>query len=189
MSLSFRLSNYMADEELMDEKDSNQVKRSVALDSFRMFDECVQKVYNSRGPKLNPKEVIRLQTALLSFSMKCYKGNLDQVVLCLKNCVVALQSIRNHAALLQDPAMMMQQQQQQHQQQQAPPVLRLDEAATSDLEKLFSIPLDEPALGVLILDFYADLISFLPWTNTRQVAKNLRNLRNQQRKRMLQIGM
>lgn len=166
-SLMDRLANYLADEELLDEKDSNQVKRSVALDSFRMFDECVQNVYNARGPKLNPKEVIRLQTALLSFSMKCYQGNMEQLVVCLKNCVMALQSIRNNAVLMQDPNM--------QQQQQAPQKLALDEVATTELEKLLSIPLDELALGVLNLDFYADLISFLPWENRRQVALTMLN--------------
>ncbi|KAG7373983.1 vacuolar sorting-associated protein 26 [Nitzschia inconspicua] len=160
-SLMDRLANYLADEELLDEKDSNQVKRSVALDSFRMFDECVQNVYNARGPKLNPKEVIRLQTALLSFSMKCYKGNMEQIVTCLKNSVVTLQAIRNNAALMQDSNM---------QQQMAPPKLTLDEVSTKELEKLLSIPLDELALGVLKLDFYSDLISFLPWANRREVA-------------------
>jgi vacuolar protein sorting-associated protein 35 len=160
-SLMDRLANYLADEELLDEKDSNQVKRSVALDSFRMFDECVQNVYNARGPKLNPKEVIRLQTALLSFSMKCYQGNLEQVVLCLKNCVFALQQVRNNAAYMQDPNM---------QQQAPPPPLALDEAATKELEKLLSIPLDELALGVLNLAYYPQLIAFLPWANRREVA-------------------
>lgn len=163
-SLMDRLANYLADEELLDEKDSNQVKRSVAIDSFRMFDECVQNVYNARGPKLNPKEVIRLQTALLSFSMKCYQGNMDQVVLCLKNCVAALQSIRNNATLMQDPNI------QQQQQAPAPSSLVFDEMATKELEKLLSIPLEELALGVLRLEYYSDLIAFLPWTNRRQVA-------------------
>ena len=161
-SLMDRLANYLADEELLDEKDSNQVKRSVALDSFRMFDECVQNVYNARGPKLNPKEVIRLQTALLSFSMKCYQGNMEQVTLCLKNCVVALEQARNNASYMQDPNM--------QQQQQAVPPKTLDEMSTQELEKLLSIPLDELALGVLNLDYYADLIAFLPWGNRRQVA-------------------
>ncbi|OEU07691.1 vacuolar protein sorting-associated protein 35 [Fragilariopsis cylindrus CCMP1102] len=142
ISLMDRLVNYLADEELLDEKDSNQVKKSVALDSFNMFNECVQNVYNSRGPKLNAKEVIRLQTALLDFSMKCYKGNLEQITLCLRNC--------------------QQQQQQQHQ--------ALEPVATKELEKLLSIPLDELGLGALNLDYYSDLIVFLPWNNRREVA-------------------
>merc|ERR1712166_973031 len=100
-----------ADEELLDEKDSNQVKKSVALDSFNMFNECVQNVYNSRGPKLNAKEVIRLQTALLDFSMKCYKGNLEQITLCLRNCVLAMQQARDNVSLMMGGGGQQQQQQ------------------------------------------------------------------------------
>ena len=163
-SLMDRLANYLADEELLDEKDANQVKRSMAKDSFQMFDECVQNVYNARGPKLQAKEVIRLQTALLSFTMKCYQGNLNQVVLCLYHCVVALQQASANQAWMND------QQQQQHTQPQQQKIQQLDEVSTKELEKLLSIPLDELGLGVLTLEHYSDLIGFLPWENRRQVA-------------------
>jgi hypothetical protein len=174
-SLMTRLANYFADEELLDEKDSNQVKRAVALDSFRMFDECVQNVYNARGPKLNAKEVIRLQTALLEYSMKCYKGNLEQITLCLKNCVLALQQERDNAAYMMPPPQQQQHQQQYGQPQQPPPPppTALEPVATKELEKLLSIPLEELALGVLTLDHYSDLIAFLPWNNRRELALNM----------------
>jgi len=163
-SLMERLANYLADEELLDEADSNQVKRQMAQDSFRMMDECVQSVYNARGPKLQAKEVIRLQTALLTFSMKCYRGNLEQITLCLDNCVVALQQARANQALMQEAR-------NQHLDPNIPRILpQLEAVATQELEKLLSIPLDELALGVLTLDHYADLIGFLPWANRRQVA-------------------
>ena len=170
--LMTRLANYLADEELLDEKDSNQVKRAVALDSFRMFNECVQNVYNARGPKLNAKEVIRLQMALLEYSMKCYKGNIEQITLCLQNCVEALQRARDNAAYMMPP----QQPQQQYGQPQMPPPpppTALEPVATKELEKLLSIPLEELALGVLTLDHYSDLIAFLPWNNRRELALNM----------------
>ena len=174
-SLMTRLANYLADEELLDEKDSNQVKRAVALDSFRMFDECVQNVYNARGPKLNAKEVIRLQTALLEYSMKCYKGNVEQITLCLKNCVLALQQERDNVAYMMPPPQQQQHQQQYGQPQQPPPPppTALEPVATKELEKLLSIPLEELALGVLTLDHYSDLIAFLPWNNRRELAVNM----------------
>jgi len=174
-SLMTRLANYLADEELLDEKDSNQVKRAVALDSFRMFDECVQNVYNARGPKLNAKEVIRLQTALLEYSMKCYKGNIEQITLCLKNCVLALQQERDNVAYMMPPPQQQQHQQQYGQPQQPPPPppTALEPVATKELEKLLSIPLEELALGVLTLDHYSDLIAFLPWNNRRELAVNM----------------
>lgn len=166
-NLMDRLANYLADEELLDEEDSNQVKRNMAKDSFRMIDECVQSVYNARGPKLQAKEVIRLQTALLSFSMKCYQGNLEQITLCLDNCVVALQQARANQALMQES-------QGDNFDNNAPRILpQLDQVATQELEKLLSIPLDELGLGVLSLDHYADLIGFLPWPNRRQLALSM----------------
>lgn len=166
-SLMERLANYLADEELLDEVDSNQVKRQMAQDSFRMMDECVQSVYNARGPKLQAKEVVRLQTALLTFSMKCYAGNLEQITLCLDNCVVALQQARANQALMQEAR-------NQHMDPNAPRVLpQLEEIATKELEKMLSIPLEELALGVLRLDHYAGLIGFLPWANRRQVARTM----------------
>jgi len=135
-----------------------------------MFNECVQNVYNARGPKLNAKEVVRLQTALLDFSMKCYKGNLEQITLCLRNCVVSLQQARDNASSMQmamsdsnfNTNINMPQQQQL--------AATLDPVATKELEKLLSIPLDELAMGVLKLDFYSDLIACLPWNNRRGVA-------------------
>jgi hypothetical protein len=172
-SLMTRLTNYFADEELLDEKDSNQVKKSVALDSFRMFDECVQNVYNARGPKLNAKEVIRLQMALLEYSMKCYKGNLEQITLCLQNCVAALQQERDNVAYMMPLPPPPQQQYGQPQQPPPPPPTALEPVATKELEKLLSIPLEELALGVLTLDHYSDLIAFLPWSNRRELALNM----------------
>lgn len=165
-NLMDRLANYLADEELLDEKDSNQVKKSMAQDSFRMINECVQNVYNARGPKLQAKEVIRLQTALLEFSMKCYPGNREQITLCLDNCVVALQQARANQALMQDFT-----NPQAHVQNNMPRTApQLDPVATQELQKLLSIPLDELALGVLTLDHYSDLIGFLPWASRRHVA-------------------
>eukprot|EP00980_Cylindrotheca_fusiformis_P010583 scaffold2353_cov134-Cylindrotheca_fusiformis.AAC.6 len=162
-SLMDRLANYLADEELLDEKDSNEVKKSLANDSFGMFDDCVQKVYNARGPKLQAKEVVRLQTALLAFSKKCYAGNREQIVLCLNHCVVALQQASANQALMNDY-------QGNNIPQQPPPRVPLDEVATKELEKLLSIPLEDMGLGVLSLEHYSDLIAFLPWMNRRQVA-------------------
>jgi len=154
-----RLATYLADEELLDEQDTNDVKSNLARESFGMFDECVQKVYNARGPKLSAKEAIRLQTALLSFTMKCHQGNREQIVQTLGACVRALNQARTTFSVTPDGSM-------STSVSSAP----LDDAATKDLEKLLSIPMNALALGVLQLDHFADLIAFLPWTNRRQVA-------------------
>jgi len=154
-----RLANYLADEELLDESDTNQVKLTLARDSFGMFEECVQKVYNARGPKLTSKEVIRLQTALLQFSLKCYPGNMEQIAQCMGACVSALQQANasfdfNDATVATMPK-------------------ALDDVSVAELEKLLSIPLESLALRVLELDTYVELVGFLPWANRRAVAMSM----------------
>jgi vacuolar protein sorting-associated protein 35 len=160
-----RLANYLAEEELLDESDTNQVKKALARDSFGLFDECVQKVYNARGPKLTSKEVVRLQTALLQFSLKCYPGNLDQISRALGVCVSALRQA-NVSYEIQDGTVANVPQERQI-------IKPLDEVAVVELEKLLSIPLDSLALKVLELSHYSELIGFLPWNNRRQVAITL----------------
>lgn len=151
-----RLAKYLAEEELLDESDTNQVKLTLARDSFGMFEDCVQKVYNARGPKLTSKEVIRLQTALLQFSLKCYPGNMEQIGQCLSLCVSALRQA-NASYDSGDGTM-------------ATIIRPLDTASVAELEKLLSIPLKTFALNVLRLEHYNGLIQFLPWLGRRQLA-------------------
>ena len=161
-SLMDRLANYYADEELLDEMDTNEVKKSLAMDSFTMFEECVQNVYNARGPKLTPKEVIRLQTALLNFSLKCYPGHMEQVNSCLGVCVAALRQASN--AIPEEGTIV-----------EIPTAPKLDEPSTKELEKLLSIPLDTLALKVLKLNHYGDLLACLQWDNRRDVGMTMLN--------------
>uniref|UniRef100_A0A7S3LID7 Vacuolar protein sorting-associated protein 35 n=1 Tax=Amphora coffeiformis TaxID=265554 RepID=A0A7S3LID7_9STRA len=160
LGLMDRLANYLAEEELLDESDTNQVKLTLARDSFGMFEDCVQKVYNARGPKLTAREVIRLQTALLQFSLKCYPGNLEQITQCMSACVSALHQA-NASYEMTDATMV-----------NVPPK-QLDSVAVVELEKLLSIPLDSLALQVLQLQHFGQLIAFLPWSNRRGVAIKL----------------
>ena len=160
LGLMDRLANYLAEEELLDESDTNQVKLTLARDSFGMFEDCVQKVYNARGPKLTAREVIRLQTALLQFSLKCYPGNLEQITQCMAACVSALHQA-NASYEMTDATMA-----------NVPPK-QLDSVAVVELEKLLSIPLDSLALKVLQLHHFGELIAFLPWNNRRGVAIKL----------------
>ena len=156
-SLMDRLANYYAEEELLDEVDMNQVKKSMAKDSFPMFEECVQKVFNARGPKLVAKEVIRLQTALLNFSLKCFPGNKEQVNRCLGVCdkfVRQANNVSNNYSTDATPDT---------------GISSLDEASVVEMEKMLSIPLDSLALKVLELDHYSELLHFLPWENRRDV--------------------
>jgi Vacuolar protein sorting-associated protein 35 len=163
-----RLAKYLVEKELLDESDTNQVKIALARDSFGLFEECVQNVYNARGPKLTSKEVIRLQTALLQYSIKCFPGYMEQVGRCIDSCVTALQQANasydanpdNRAnVVVNHPSSL--------------PIVgaaALDDASVAELEKLLSIPLDTLALKVLEFESYSRLIGFLPWQNRREVA-------------------
>ena len=160
-----RLSNYLAEEELLDESDTNQVKKTLARDSFYLFEECINRVYNARGPKLTSKEVIRLQTALLQFSVRSYPGNDALISRCLGSCVAALRQANasydvpegTFATVPEDSIV----------------IKALDDASVVELEKLLSIPLETLALRVLELEHYSSLITFLPWANRREVAMNM----------------
>ena len=156
LGLMDRLANYLAEEELLDESDTNQVKLTLARDSFGMFEDCVQKVYNARGPKLTAKEVIRLQTALLQFSLRCYPGNMEQITTCMSACVSALHQANASYEMTEATV--------------ATVPKQLDEVAVKELEKLLSIPLESLALRVLQLPHFGQLISFLPWSNRKGVA-------------------
>jgi vacuolar protein sorting-associated protein 35 len=159
-----RLANYLMEEELLDESDTNQVKKTLARDSFGLFEECVQNVYNARGPKLTSKEVIRLQTALLRFSIKCYPGHMHQVARCIGGCVQALKQANVSYDIIPDGTMA------SIPEPQGVFLKQMDDVAVSELETLLSIPLDTLGMRVLELEHYSSLISFLPWSNRRDVA-------------------
>ena len=153
-SIMDRFSNYYADELLLnDEEDTEGVKTSVMLDAFAMFDECIRSVFQARGAKITAKEVIRLESSLIDFSLKCYPGRMDYLNQCMEVCTSSLRGQGNGTTPM--------------------PSIQLDDIATKELEKLLSMPSEALALGVLELSFYADLLSFLPWSNRTQVALTL----------------
>ena len=134
-----RLTHYLVGEaELLDEQDTNEVKQTLARDSFGLFEECVQKVYQARGPKLTAKEVIRLQTALLQFSLSCFPGQVANVGRCLDACETALRQALNDQTALDDAA------------------------AVAELEKFLSLPLESSSLQVLQCVSYPQLLVYLP---------------------------
>jgi len=178
-SMMDRLSNYFDDARLVqsDAADANEettgdeggdggdgsaasrqaaVAAITEVDAFHMFDRCIQRVYTAKGSSMPPKEVIRLQTALLNFSLKVYPDKMGQISECLGVCAKYLGggSADKDGAVAGGAL--------------AP--RELDSVAVDELEKLLSIPLDSLALRVLELDHYSDLLTFLPWDNRRQVA-------------------
>eukprot|EP00978_Attheya_sp_CCMP212_P000063 scaffold145_cov54-Attheya_sp.AAC.1 len=180
-SMMDRLTNYYADELLLDGDEQKEVKDAIPVDVFDQFDNCVRSVYKTRGDHMPSREVVRLQTAVLNFSLKCYPGNMEQMNNCLAICEAFLRRTTNAkmkqyqqkqqngkgegtALILQMPG---------HDNTPAsskPLSFWLDEAAIDALEKLLSIPLESLALKVLELDHYSSLLMFLPWENRRHVS-------------------
>ena len=183
-SMMDRLGNYFDDAKLVqdeednatsgDDGDDGEEKKVTGIrtiltevDAFHMFDRCIQKVYTARGSSMPPKEVIRLQTALLNFSLKVYPGKMGQISECLGVCARYLcgqdvgekkdgSDATGGGGVKFDAAV------------SSP--RKVDDVAVEELEKLLSIPLDSLALRVLELEHYSDLLTFLPWDNRRQVA-------------------
>lgn len=132
-----------------------------------------------------PKEVIRLQTALLNFSLKVYPGKMGQISECLGVCARYLSGqdvgekkdggdATGGGGVKFDAAV------------SSP--RKLDDVAVEELEKLLSIPLDSLALRVLELEHYSDLLTFLPWDNRRQVAVVMLNAVLTSGKSLIDLG-
>ena len=165
-----RLTNYYADASLLEGKDTYGVKGDISTDSFQMFDNCTQSIFEAHSDTMPPKEVIRLETALLNFSLRCYPNRMDHISRFLGVCAASLRVEDTHGAIAAA-------------QQETNPIdgqalmsnivgthRLLDEAAIGKLEKLLSVPLDSLVLKMIELDHYSDLITFLPWDNSCEVA-------------------
>ncbi|GFH48731.1 hypothetical protein CTEN210_05207 [Chaetoceros tenuissimus] len=161
-SVMNRMANYYADELLLnDEEDTHGVKMSVMMDSYSMFDTCIQNVLNARGIKLTAREAIRLESALVDFTLKCYPGQINYIDNCLRVCASALRGEGQHGILAPDGVTMQ------------PNPIPLDDRAINELERILSLPLEELSLGVLDLEHYSELLELLPWENRKQVATQL----------------
>jgi len=155
-----RFSTYYADELLLnDEEDTEGVKSSVMLDTFEMFEDCIASVLEAKAAKVTAREVIRLESSLLDFSLKCYPGRLDHVNKCLGVCASGLRAVAPTPGTGVVAA-----------EAGRPMPIQLDGIAVTELEKLLSLPLESLALRVLELDHYSDLLTFLPTTNRKLVA-------------------
>ena len=117
-----------------------------------------------------PKEVIRLEMALLNFSLYCYLRRMDHISCCLDVCAASLRGEDTHGAIVaagletniiirQSPMSTI-----------TGTCRPLDEAAIDELEKMLSVSLDSLVLKVLELEHYSDLLAFFPWDNRCQVA-------------------
>jgi vacuolar protein sorting-associated protein 35 len=127
-----RLSNY---------SDGNADKIPSDLQAFNLFNDCITKILEERA-NLDLAEILRLQTALMTFALKCYPGRLDYVNYCLGMCASVLSATKS---------------------------TELDENSIVEVEELLTIPLSSLALKVLDLKQYSELLCYLPYENRKQV--------------------
>ncbi|KAL7518095.1 hypothetical protein ACHAWX_002954 [Stephanocyclus meneghinianus] len=164
-----RLLHYYREEKLVnDEADTNDVKLTMAMHSFDMFEDCVKRLFEARGLGIPPKDVIRLQGILLSYTLKISPGNIDHISRCISQCARELETLQE-----QKKASMMGQGIVVGGVTRQSMELDMDEVAITELEKLLSVPLDQVALKVLKIPDFSSLLSFLPWENRRKVATSM----------------
>lgn len=164
-----RLLHYYRDETLVNgEVDTNDVKRTMAVNSFDMFEDCVQRVFEARGLNTPPKDVIRLQGCLLNYALKISPGNVDLISRCIGQCAGALGALKE-----QKKASMMGQGIVVGGGTTKSSEIDMEAVATGALESLLSVPLDQLALKVLDLPDFSTLLAFLPWENRKVVALSM----------------
>ncbi len=164
-----RLLHYYQDETLVDgELDTNDVKKAMAVNSFDMFEDCVQRVFEARGLNIPPRDVIRLQGCLLNYALKISPGNIDLISRCIGMCAGALGALKE-----QKKASMMGQGIVVGGGTKKSSEIDMEAVATGALESLLSVPLEQLSLQVLDLPDYSTLMSFLPWENRKMVALSM----------------
>lgn len=164
-----RLLHYYREEKLVnDEEDTNDVKLMMAMQSFDMFESCVQRVFEARGMSMPPKDIIRLQGCLLNYALKIAPQNVDLIARCISQCARALGTLQE-----QKRASMMGQGIVLGGGTKKSMEIDMEEVATTELEKLLSVPLDSMGLKVLDMPDFAMLLAFLPWENRGKVALSM----------------
>lgn len=124
------------------------------IPAFKLFNDCITTLIEERT-NMSLVETLRLQTALTNFALKCYPGKMDYVNHCLTaaSALIAKTDFATASAAGGDDA-------------------RQDET-TQQIETLLSSPLSSLSLRVLDMPSYSKLMSYLPWSNWKQVASAL----------------
>mmetsp|Transcript_5371 Transcript_5371/g.8855 ORF Transcript_5371/g.8855 Transcript_5371/m.8855 type:complete len:812 (+) Transcript_5371:25-2460(+) len=131
------------------------------IHAFKMFNHCITQIIEDRK-NLTLTETLRLQVSLITFSLKCYPQRLDYVSHCLTTSVALIEKSDFSDALKAEG--------------DGGGSKALADT-TEVIEQLLSAPLSTLALKVLEIPQYAKLMSYLPWSNWKEVAlKLLRNV-------------
>ena len=164
-----RLLHYYQESTLVnDEEDTNDVKLTMALHSFDMFEACIARVFEARGLNIPPRDVIRLQGCLLNYALKIAPQDTMLIERCISNCAKALGNLQE-----QKRSSMMGQGIVLGGGTKKSMELDMCNVAITELEKLLSVPLDSMGLKVLGLHDFGMLLAFLPWENRRKVAVSM----------------
>ena len=73
------LTNYYVDASLLEGKDAYGVKEEISTDSFQMFNNFTRSIFKTFSDTMPPKEVIRMDTFLIKFSLHCYPVRMDHI--------------------------------------------------------------------------------------------------------------
>ncbi|KAL7553060.1 hypothetical protein ACHAWF_016309 [Thalassiosira exigua] len=164
-----RLLHYYKEETLSNgEADDKDVKRTMALNSFDAFEACVKRCFEARGSGMPPKDIVRLQGCLLRYALAIAPRDSDLVGRCISQCAKALGALQE-----QKRAAMMGQGIVMGGGTKKSMEIDMEEVATTELEKLLSVPLESMGLRVLNMPDFAMLLAFLPWENRKKVATSM----------------
>jgi len=157
-ALMERLSNYYAI------INSGQASGEVIIDmsgdvnAFTMLNDCVSSLIEERT-NMTLAETLRLQSALVNFSMKCHPDRIDYILHCLNNCVLLIQK----SGMADSTASIAPEEESKRPSAD-------DVAAQTQLEALLLSILPSMGLSVLDLPPFLILIKYLPWNSWREVA-------------------
>lgn len=132
--------------------------------AFKMFNECITTLIETRE-NLTLTETLRLQTSLTNFALKCYPARLDYLSHCLTTSAALIEKSDFKTSLAEASSGTVSDDKKD--------AIKSIQETTVQIETLLSAPLSSLALRVLELPQYAKLMSYLPWSNWKEVAATL----------------
>lgn len=131
---------------------------STKINSFNLFNDCIATLIEGRS-NMSLTETLRLQTVLTNFALKCHSTRIDYVAHCLSTSgsLIAKTDFLADCAAEQETG------------QSTPITVEI----TGEIENLLSAPLSSLSLQVLEIPSFGTLMTYLPWSNWKEVAATL----------------
>lgn len=152
-------------ESLMDRLANHSVNSAGAanaandVNSFKLFNDCITTLIEDRA-NMSLTETLRLQTVLTKFALRCHPTRIDFVAHCLSTSG----SLIEKTDFVETSA---------KETENSNSAERSTNETTTQIEALLQAPLSSLALRVVEIPSYAQLMSFLPWGNWKEVATTL----------------